>query len=107
MLQKWFEVATTGNKKLLTALYNNYNINVNERDENGNTALLWSANNGHLDCVKFLVQQGAGIHDKNKTGNTAALLSAYSGYLDCLKYLIQQGADIYMTKMKMETQLCY
>ena len=61
----------------------------------GNTALLWSAYNGQLDCVKFLLQQGADIHDKNENGDTALLYSAYNGHLDCLKFLVQQGADIH------------
>ncbi|MEM9569659.1 MAG: ankyrin repeat domain-containing protein, partial [Bacteroidota bacterium] len=94
VLQQWFEGAKAGNTKLLAALYNNYNINIDSRNESNYTALLLSAKEGQLDCVKFLVQQGADIDTTDKWSSTALLLSAQQGHIDCVQYLLQQGADI-------------
>ena len=93
-LQKWFTGAATGNRKLLESLSNTYHINVNAINEYGSTALILSSRAGHLDCVKFLLQQGADINTSAKYAYTALLLSAYYGHLDCIKFLLQQGADI-------------
>ena len=55
---------------------------------------------GHLDCVKFLLQQGADIHDRNEAlwAKHRALLYLVplqkKNSLGCVKFLIQQGADI-------------
>ena len=94
-LVTWFEAARSGNRRWLTALYNNYNINVNGKNKNGYTALMESAKNGSLDCIKYLVEQKADVNTKDSKGNTALLWSAYNGYLDCVTLLVQQGANIH------------
>jgi ankyrin repeat protein len=33
---------------------------INSQNKAGNTALHWAALNGHLECVKVLLEQGAG-----------------------------------------------
>lgn len=40
-------------------------------NEAGNTALHWAALNGHLECVKLLVQSGADVTMINRAGHDA------------------------------------
>jgi ankyrin repeat protein len=55
-------------------------------------ALRLSAANGHLYIVKYLVEQGADIHADN---DCALRYSANNGRLEVVKYLVEQGADIH------------
>ena len=47
---------------------------------------------GHLDIVKYLLENGAKMSSGN---NDAIRLASFHGYLDIIKYLIENGADIY------------
>lgn len=42
--------------------------NVDERDEWGNTALIWAAAVGRMDCFEALARAGASLLAKNKIG---------------------------------------
>jgi hypothetical protein len=68
---------------------NNYNINIRLNNYN---MLTNASDNGHLDTVKYLVENGANIH----AGHDEALRNAaYNGHLDVIKYLIENGANIH------------
>lgn len=54
--------------------------------------LRYSAENGHLDVVRYLVSQGADIHICD---DYALRYSAENGHLDVVKYLVSQGADVH------------
>jgi len=60
-------------------------------------ALHYSAENGHLEAVKYLVSIGANVHfDYEKTLQSSALeVSAKSGHLGVVKYLVSVGANIH------------
>ena len=47
---------------------------------------------GHLDIVKFLVENGADIHARNYD---ALRKASQLGHLDIVKYLVENGADIH------------
>ena len=93
-LLEWFRAAETGDSQWLRSLYSHYNIDVNTSNEHTNTALLLSAENGHVDCVKYLLQQGADINITDEWGNTALIRSAQKGHLDCVTYLCQQELSL-------------
>ena len=105
--KQWFEAAERGDRKSLEKLHNEYSINVNTRDKDENTALLFSAYKGRLDCVKYLLQQGANIHEKTEDGATNLLLSAYNGKLACVKYLVKKGANIHAKDKNGQTALIW
>ena len=50
-----------------------------------------AANNGHLNVVEYLVDQGANIH----VLNDALRYAARNGHLNVVEYLVNQGADIH------------
>jgi hypothetical protein len=57
-------------------------------------ALCAAARNGHLDVVKFLVEQRAEVNVKNTDGWTPLHLAAQSGYLDVVKLLVEQQTEV-------------
>ncbi len=55
-------------------------------------ALIWSAHNGYLEVVKYLVSLGADIHTQYEY---ALCRSAGNGHLEVVKYLVSLDADIH------------
>jgi len=70
-------------------------VNINTRDSAGNTPLIVSCQNGHVDIAKMLVQAGADVKCSNNKGNTALHFCFAYGYEDLGKFLISKGADEY------------
>lgn len=70
-------------------------VNVDQRDAAGRTALMVAAENGRLQIVNLLLSKGADLnaHD-NRFGSTAVMLAAYSGHEDIVEILIHNGADV-------------
>jgi ankyrin repeat protein len=69
-------------------------VNVNTRDENGNTILAVACQNGNKRLVKVALRYGAQINACNFKGNTALHFCYRYGYSDSLgSYLIGKGAD--------------
>ena len=50
---------------------------------------------GHLEVVKYLVEQGADIHAHDYDGPDASLrMASENGHLDVVDYLISKGATL-------------
>ena len=64
-----------------------------QRSDSMNASWLYIATqNGHLDIVKLLIQEGkANPNQANKNGSTPLLAAARRGHLDIVKFLIQEG----------------
>lgn len=82
-----------------------HNLNIDLKDENGCTALMYAAMHGHADIVRMLIDRGADIHTRNKprlllidrtlpSTCTALDFSAINGHADIAQMLIDKGADI-------------
>ena len=71
-------------------------LNINLKDEYGNTAVLTAAKWGNLEMIKFLLKNGADINDRNNLNETAIicnLSSLYSSF-EIIKYLYEEGSEI-------------
>lgn len=54
-----------------------------------------AANNGHMDLVKLLVEDGADVNTRDPvTHHSALLLAAVSCSIPCVQFLINHGADV-------------
>ena len=63
---------------------------INAADNDGHTALYWSAHNGHLNVAKLLVEQGADINAKDQRGHSALQIAARNGHMEVVKFLLEQ-----------------
>ncbi|MBR1602034.1 MAG: ankyrin repeat domain-containing protein [Synergistaceae bacterium] len=70
--------------------------NVNAKDNDGNTALIWAArNNENPEVIAALIKAGADINAKNKNGNTALIWAARNNEKpEVIATLIKAGANI-------------
>ena len=54
-------------------------------------ALIRASEHGHLDVVKYLVQNGANIH---AVDDYDLKYASRNGHLDVVKYLVSEGAEV-------------
>lgn len=67
---------------------------VDQKDEYGNSALMWAAKFGHVDIVKILLRNRNNVNVKGFRGWTALIAAATLGHPDVLYTLIINGADV-------------
>ncbi|KAL6887036.1 hypothetical protein GGI43DRAFT_264528 [Trichoderma evansii] len=68
--------------------------NIEAKDSDGRTALLWAAEKGHQATVKLLVEKGADIEAKDSDGLTPLSFAAENGHQATVELLVEKGADI-------------
>jgi len=67
-------------------------VDLEAKDKYGRTPLLWTAENGHLDAMQCLCEQGADKEARGAGGMTALQWAADMGRLDMVQYLCELGA---------------
>jgi len=71
-------------------------MKVNQQLSDGRTPLFYSATNGNLEAVKYLIMKGANLDlAEFETGNTPLMASIYLGHYEVIIYLIKMGANIH------------
>ncbi|MDD5007115.1 MAG: ankyrin repeat domain-containing protein [Syntrophorhabdaceae bacterium] len=68
--------------------------NVNAKDSDGYTALLWAAYYGNTDVVRALIEKGADVNAQNKRKQTPLHLAADKGHTNTARLLVEKGADV-------------
>ncbi len=81
-------------KELLNHPEPHKRINIEKEDTYKRTPLMLAATFGHLEIMKYLVENGANLQTRNTYGQTLLMLSLQFGYLDCMQYLIDLGVPI-------------
>ena len=69
-------------------------ININVKDEDGWTPIMWAANCGHTDIVNLLIENGADINATNDDGCTALMEAADENHIKTVQLLVDKGVDI-------------
>ena len=58
------------------------------------TPLMEAAQEGHLELVKYLLENHANVHAQTQTGDTALTYACENGHTDVGDLLLQYGADL-------------
>lgn len=69
-----------------------FHPDVNRRGVGGYTALHAAAENGHLDVIRFLVEQGAELSPRVESGETPLDLAVSAGQQQAVQLLQSLGA---------------
>jgi ankyrin repeat protein len=85
------KAAKKGANNILDDLLNE-GIDVNTKDKDGMTALMWATHYCNLNTVGFLLDKGADVNVRNESGYTALKLSEESLYPEIAELLKEHGA---------------
>ncbi|XP_021938085.1 kinase D-interacting substrate of 220 kDa isoform X3 [Zootermopsis nevadensis] len=85
---------TDDNLAGLKIFLENKRVQIDDRDENNNTALIVAASKGKLYFVRELINHGADANAEDADNWSALLCAAKEGYADICMELLEHGADI-------------
>jgi hypothetical protein len=88
------EAASAGSVDRLKELIAEGAQGIDDRDEEGRTALHFASGYGEVACMTILLDAGADINGKDENGNTALHYSAGYGAVEATKLLLEKGADV-------------
>lgn len=80
---------------------------VNMKDQQGWTALMWASGKGDKEVVEVLISNGADVNLKGKTDMTALMYAALYGQKEIIAMLINSGAKVDLQDNKGKTVLYY
>src|SRR5918999_3203176 len=69
-------------------------MSASEKYEEGHTALMCAALEGHTETVKALLRKGADVNAKDATGRTALMFAVVNLHDETVKVLLEHGADV-------------
>lgn len=75
--------------------------------EDGVTPLTAAASEGHVDCVRLLVDAKADINAKDKDNTTPLMAAAARGYVDVVSLIVEAGADVNLQNVDGHTALMF
>jgi len=85
------KASKTGNLMLLKGLLAIPGINVNAKDNNGDTALMMASNEGNTEIAKLLLSKpGINVNAKGNYGDTALMMASYNGDEEIVKLLLDK-----------------
>jgi ankyrin repeat protein len=90
---KFFRACRTGNTTVIRALLEK-GVDVNSRDEDHLTGLIWAGRKGKIESALVLLEHGAEIELGDKRGRTALFHAATFGRCDFVEYLASAGANV-------------
>ncbi|XP_057327504.1 kinase D-interacting substrate of 220 kDa B isoform X4 [Microplitis mediator] len=85
---------TEDNLIALRNFLENKRVPIDDRDENGSTALILSASKGKIQFVRELINHGADVNAEDADNWTALLCAAKEGHTDVCLELLEHGADL-------------
>jgi len=88
--------AINDNMEVAKLLIQSNFCNINAQDEDGNTALIWAACNGHTEIVRLILQKDCSSMDVQTVVNkrTALMDACEHGFAAIIELLICSGADL-------------
>jgi uncharacterized protein len=67
---------------------------INQQNSAGNIALHWAALNGHLECVKALLDAGADPTIKNKAGHDVVYEAEVNDKTEVVEWVLKEGSGL-------------
>jgi len=90
--------AWQGHDKVVKILLTRGNATVDQADDDGDTALIYAATQGHVRTMITLIEHGASLDHENKQGLTVwyyAAVGEHDGVRDLLTRYIPSGTTVY------------
>jgi ankyrin repeat protein len=68
-------------------------IDVDLKDTEGRTPLMYASFNGHKEIIKLLIEKGANVNLGDRYGRTALMMASSGPYMESVKILLDNYAD--------------
>ena len=82
-----------------------FDFNKFPNNKEGDSCILLAAKNGHLETLKWLIDNGCSIYEKNHDDETCSLIASRYGQLEILKWLLRNGCTMDATNYSGNTCL--
>ena len=93
-LSLFLKYALEGNKKMLKFLNENCNLDIDIKDFDGNTALMFAVKSGKSEAVDYLLKNGATVNYTDNFGVSPLHLAVRKNAFNLVDHLLRYGADI-------------
>ena len=96
-LQRWFTQMTppsTADVGICVKILIDAGADVNMKDKDGQTALMFAARVGCLTRLSLLLDTGASVNEVDKNSKTAIMVATEEGHAECVKRLVEEGARL-------------
>ncbi len=97
--------ASQGDLPLVRSLVQTYGHDVDARDTYGRTPMHWASEEGRLEVMQYLVEQGADIRIPDGVARTPLHWAAFGGHLVCVIFLREKGAHLNTIDCEQKTAL--
>jgi ankyrin repeat protein len=87
-----FDCARNGNLECLRSLLEK-GEDINKKNPDNYTPLMFAAKEGHLDCVGYLLDKGADTTLVNYNNSTAFILACTNGQCDCIHLFLTKSVN--------------
>lgn len=101
---EWFEAAKNNRLDEITKLAGRFPKEIDQY-QNGWSALMIAALNGHSSIVQFLLERGSNVNGAPDDGWTALMLAAQEGHLLTVLVLLGKNAEVDRTNAENATAL--
>jgi serine/threonine-protein phosphatase 6 regulatory ankyrin repeat subunit B len=86
------KAALSGNEDMVSRCAHNFSMgDINAQDRRGKTALLYAADQGHINIVRLLCEAKADAQQEDNEGETPLIAAARHGYTDVIRVLMSTG----------------
>lgn len=68
-------------------------LDVDLKDTEGRTPLMYAAFNGHKEIIKILIEKGANVNLRDRSGRTALMMASSGPFKESVKLLLDNYAD--------------
>ncbi len=79
---------------IVKMLIEEYKFDINHKNNNGCTALMFASEKGNLEIVKLLIERGADINQQDNQLDTALIKACRNGYKEIIELLIEKSISI-------------
>lgn len=89
-----FDLARSGDLLgLRDIITDHYNLDLDQRNSAGFSALMLAVYNGQRDFCEALLRSGVNVESADNMNNTVLMAASFKGNIDIIKLLLQFGAD--------------
>jgi hypothetical protein len=96
-----------GHTECMQMLLNDFRVDVNAGDEEGETGLHILAHQGKVEQMRMVLDRGAGVNNCNRDKTTPSMRACMGDFLPCVQLLLDNKADLDLREIGNQDALHY